>query len=84
MNFRSLATQILIEKTGGTSSSVAAESALDKLVTGKGGFDLNEVVSQLRSYDRDLAKKTRSWLGDGENAPVSPEKTNTLPSTSAL
>ena len=72
MDFKSLATQILMEKIGSANNSGAAESALDDLVGGKSGFDLGDVVGQFTGAGGDLADKAKSWLGDGANDSISP------------
>ena len=53
-------------------------SAFSGLVGGSssGGFDLGSLVSQMNSGG--LGDIAKSWLGDGENAPVSPEQVTNL------
>lgn len=72
MDFKKLATQIVMDKIGSVNNSGAAEAALDKLVGGKTGFDLGDVVGKLSGSGGDLAKMARSWLGDGSNDSISP------------
>ncbi len=72
MDFKKLATQILMDKVGSANNSGAAEAALDKLVGGNSGFDLGDVVGKFSGSGGDLAKKARSWLGDGSNDSISP------------
>ena len=47
MDFKSLATKVLMDKIGSANNSGTAESALDALVGGSKGFDLSSVVGQL-------------------------------------
>lgn len=72
MDFKRLATQIVMEKMGGSNSSGAAESALSSLGGGKTGFDLDGVVGKFTGSGGDLAKKAKSWLGDGSNDAITP------------
>jgi uncharacterized protein YidB (DUF937 family) len=72
MDIKSLATQLLISKIGGANDPGAAESALDDLVGGSGGFDLGDIVGQFTGAGGDLASKAKSWLGDGANDSISP------------
>jgi len=71
MNFKDLATQVLMSKIEGANNSGDAAKALDKLVAGGKGFDLGEIVSMFQGSGRDLASKAKSWLGDGANASIS-------------
>lgn len=74
MDFKSLATQILMDKIGGANNSGAAEAALDKLSGGKSGFDLTEIIGDFTRNKGDLARKAASWLGDGSNDSISPSQ----------
>lgn len=71
MDFKSLATQIVMSKMGGAGSSSTAESALDDLVGGGKKFDLVDIVGQFTNSGGDLASKAKSWLGDGANESIS-------------
>ncbi|MBT8093051.1 MAG: DUF937 domain-containing protein [Gammaproteobacteria bacterium] len=74
MDIKSLASQLVMNKLGATSDSSTAESALDELVGGSGGFDLGDIVGQFTGSGGDLASKAKSWLGDGANEAISPEQ----------
>jgi len=74
MDFKALAAQILMDKVGNANSSNAAESALDSLVGGKSGFDLGDIVGKFTGSGGDVAKKAKSWLGDGSNDSISPSE----------
>ena len=74
MDIKSLATQLILSKIGGANDSGAAESALDDLVGGSGGFDLGDLVGKFTGSGGDLASKAKSWLGDGGNEPVSADE----------
>ncbi len=74
MDIKSLATQLVMSKLGATNDSSTAESALDELVGGSGGFDLGDIVGQFTGSGGDLASKAKSWLGDGANDEISPEQ----------
>lgn len=74
MDFRNLATQVLMGKIETANNSNTAESALDALIGGQQKFDLVGMVGQFRGAGGELATKTKSWLGDGENEAISPEQ----------
>lgn len=71
MNFKNLATQVLMRKIGDANNSDDAASALDKLVGGRKGFDLGEIVGKFQGSGGQLANKAKSWLGDGPNESIS-------------
>lgn len=71
MDFKQLATQILMNKIGSANNSNEAASALDDLVPGDKSFDLGDIVEQFKGSGGDLASKARSWLGDGANDSIS-------------
>lgn len=71
MNFRDLATQLVMSKIAGTNNSEAAASALDNLSEGSKGFDLGEIVGRFQQSGGDLAARARSWLGDDSNESIS-------------
>lgn len=74
MDFRNLATQVLMSKIENANNSTAAGSALDALSGKNQRFDLVSMVGQFSDAGGDLATKTRSWLADGQNDAVSPEQ----------
>lgn len=67
MNFKSLATQVLMNHIDAANNSNRAATALDRLAGGNRAFDLDDVVSNFQLSGGDLASKTKSWLGDGAN-----------------
>jgi uncharacterized protein YidB (DUF937 family) len=71
MTFKGLATQVLMSKIERANNSDNAASALDKLSSNGKGFDLAEIVNKFQGSGGDLARKTKSWLGDGPNEPIS-------------
>jgi len=71
MDFKSLATQIIMSKIGGANNASMAESALDDLADGNKKFDLIDIVGQFTNSGGDLAGKAKSWLGDGANESIS-------------
>ena len=74
MDFRNLATQVLMGNIEAANNSNAAESALDALIGNQQKFDLVSMVGQFKGAGGELASKTKSWLGDGDNEPVSPQQ----------
>lgn len=71
MNFKDLAAQIVMSKISGANNRGDASSALDDLIGGSNGFDLGKIVEQFQGSGGDLAKKAKSWLGDGANESIS-------------
>lgn len=71
MNFKSLATQILMNHIDGANNSNQAASALDRLADGNHSFDLGDLVNKFQKPGGDLAGKTKSWLGDSANETLS-------------
>jgi uncharacterized protein YidB (DUF937 family) len=71
MNFKSLATQVLMDHIEGANNSNRAAAALDRLADGNKAFDLGDLVSRLQAPGGEIAGKTRSWLGDGKNESIS-------------
>jgi len=71
MNFKDLATQVLMNKIDGANSSGDANAALDSLVDGSKGFDLGEIVGKFQASGGDFARMAKSWLGDGANDSIS-------------
>lgn len=71
MDFKALATQIVMNKIGNANNSDDAASALGELAGGSGDFDLGAIVKQFQGQGGDLAARTRSWLGDGANESIS-------------
>lgn len=72
MDLKELATQMLMDKLGGSGDSGAATSALEGLVGGGAQFDLGDMLGQFTGSGGNLARMAQSWLGDGKNEPISP------------
>lgn len=71
MTFKGLATQVLMSKIERANNSDNAAAALDKLSSHGKGFDLTEIVSKFQRSGGNVARKTKSWLGDGPNDAIS-------------
>jgi uncharacterized protein YidB (DUF937 family) len=71
MNFKRLAIQVVMDHIEGTNNSNHAASALDRLMGGNRAFNLGDFVAVLLGSGGDVARKTRSWLGDGVNDSIS-------------
>lgn len=71
MTFKGLATQVLMSKIEHANNSDNAASALDRLASGRKGFDLADIVAQFQGSGGDVARKAKSWLGDGANEAIS-------------
>lgn len=71
MTFKGLATQVLMSRIEHANNSDKAASALDKLSSNGRGFDLAEIVATFQESGGDVARKAKSWLGDGANESIS-------------
>ena len=71
MDLGKLASQMLMSKLGGSANEGMASSALSSLIGGGDGINLGDVVQKLQGGGGDLASMAQSWLGDGDNMPIS-------------
>ena len=65
MDLLNMGKELLGDKLGEDSNVMQALSG----ITGEGGLDLSSLTSKLK--EGGLSEKLSSWLGDGENEPVS-------------
>ena len=74
MDIMKLGSELLKNKLGGgTVNADALQSAFSNLIGGSDGkIDFNGLVEKLKSSD--LAETVQSWLGDGENNPISTDQ----------
>ena len=72
MDLKGIATQMLMEKLGGSADAQQAEGALSQLIGEGSEMDLGGMISQLGSNG--LGDAAASWLGDGANADISPQQ----------
>lgn len=70
MDLKALATQMVMDKIGAANDPQKAESALGELMGSGDGLDLGRIVGQFTQSNGVLAAKAMSWLGDGDNEPV--------------
>ncbi|GAB1263868.1 hypothetical protein NBRC116493_12950 [Aurantivibrio infirmus] len=74
MDIMKLGTQLLASKLGGSSANTdsnALSGALSGLLGGSGNnLDVGQLVSKFATKG-DLSSALGSWLGDGDNAPIS-------------
>ncbi len=61
-----------MSRVGHINNTDTALAALDRLAPAGRQFDVRDVVARLLQADSDISKLTRTWLGDGDNAPISP------------
>jgi len=74
MDIMKLGTQLLMSKMGGNAATDAnaIQNALGSLVGSGDNLDVGSLLSGLQSGG--LGDVAKSWLGDGENAPISSEQ----------
>lgn len=72
MDIMNLAKGMLAQKLGGNNAMI--ETAMSGLLGGgkEGGLDIGSLVSGMQS--KGLGDVASSWLGDGDNAPISPDQ----------
>lgn len=78
MDLAKLATQLFANKLGGNCDENAASSALSGLLGGGDSINLGDIVGQLQNGGGDLASMAKSWLGDGDNMPISASQVTEL------
>ncbi|MFK8031001.1 MAG: YidB family protein [Gammaproteobacteria bacterium] len=71
MDLGKLASQMLMSKLGGSADEGAAASALNSLIGSGDSVNLGDVVQKLQGRGGDMAAMAQSWLGDGDNMPIS-------------
>lgn len=71
MDLAKIASQLLMSKLGGSGDENAAASALSGLIGGGDSINLGDVVQKLQGGGGNLAEMAQSWLGDGDNMPIS-------------
>jgi len=67
-----LGTQLLLSKVGGNADASAVQNALGGLLGDGDGPDIGSLVSGLQS--KGLGDVAGSWLGDGDNSPISADQ----------
>lgn len=70
MDIKSLAAGMLAKKLGGNNDAIGG--VMDQLLGSGDKMDLGSLVSGFK--DKGLGNVAESWLGDGENAPVSADQ----------
>lgn len=83
MDLMKLGTQLLMNKLNvdadGDGTPDGIMGALSGLIGGDNGdLDLSSIVSKMHSGDNELSGTLASWLGDGENAPISVDQITAL------
>lgn len=74
MDLKSLATQLIMKKIGGSNDASATESAVGDLLGNTDKFDLGALVEQFTGAGGDIASKAKSWLGDSANDSISSDQ----------
>lgn len=70
MDIKNLAGSLLAQKLGGNSDAVSG--VMNSLIGGGDKMDLGGLVGSLQ--EKGLGDMAASWLGDGENAAISPDQ----------
>jgi uncharacterized protein YidB (DUF937 family) len=73
MDLMQLGTQLLANQLGSGANTDAITKALGGLLSDSGGkLDLGSLVTAMQGMD--LGSMAESWLGDGDNADISPDQ----------
>jgi len=71
MDFKGMATKMLMEKVRGASDNGTSTSALGELFSGNGKFDIADILGKFTGAGGEIERKAKSWLGDGANDSIS-------------
>ena len=66
-----MAIKMLMEKVGSARDNDTSASALGELFGGNGKFDIADILGKFTGAGGDIERKTKSWLGDGDNDSIS-------------
>ena len=71
MDLLQMGAQILAQQMGGNANGDALQDVLGKLIGDGESMDVASLVAKMQGSSGGLSEIVQSWLGDGENAPIS-------------
>lgn len=74
MDLLKLGTDLLVSRLGGSADAASVQSTLAGLIGDGDQLDIAGMIGQLQGQGGGLAELLGSWLGDGDNAPVSADQ----------
>ena len=74
MDLLQMGAQILSQQMGGNANSDSLQNVLDSLIGDGDSMDIASLVAKMQGGSGGLGEIVQSWLGDGENAAISPSQ----------
>ena len=74
MDLLQMGAQILSQQMGGNANSDSLQNVLGSLIGDGDSMDIASLVAKMQGGSGGLGEIVQSWLGDGENAAISPSQ----------
>ena len=74
MDLLQMGAQILSQQLGGNANSDSMQNVLSSLIGDGDSMDIASLVAKMQGGSGGLGEIVQSWLGDGENAAISPSQ----------
>ena len=84
MDLLQMGAQILSQQLGGNANSDSLQNVLGGLIGDGDSMDIASLVAKMQGGSGGLGEIVQSWLGDGENAAISPSQLQDVIDTESL
>ena len=84
MDLLQMGAQILSQQMGGNANSDSMQNVLSSLIGDGDSMDIASLVAKMQGGSGGLGEIVQSWLGDGENAAISPSQLQDVIDTERL
>lgn len=84
MDLLQMGAQILSQQMGGNANSDSMQNVLSSLIGDGDSMDIASLVAKMQGGSGGLGEIVQSWLGDGENAAISPSQLQDVIDTESL
>ena len=84
MDLLQMGAQILSQQMGGNANSDSMQNILSSLIGDGDSMDIASLVAKMQGGSGGLGEIVQSWLGDGENAAISPSQLQDVIDTESL
>lgn len=84
MDLLQMGAQILSQQMGGNANSDSMQNVLNSLIGDGDSMDIASLVAKMQGGSGGLGEIVQSWLGDGENAAISPSQLQDVIDTESL
>lgn len=84
MDLLQMGAQILSQQMGGNANSDSMQNVLSSLIGDGDSMDIASLVAKMQGGSGGLGEIVQSWLGDGENAAISPTQLQDVIDTERL